>query len=312
MLRLLPLKMLSLFIALVLAYAVRSGGNASVVSLFVPIEVKNAPEDKAIVRPIKRGVQLTLKGPSFLISPLVSSPPPVRIKLPDTHGDRVSVSFSSADISLPSSIEVLNIEPPQMEFVFEALERQELRVEVPRVGQLPKHLVLEGIEITPKTVSVRGPKSEVRQLKLVEAEPINLSEIGSATELTLNLRALGGSVIPSTKTVVVKVYVGQQPTQKTFSDSPVELRVAGGIGGVMLTPERVTIRVAGAPDLLASLEQEKVIPYVRISGIVRAKSARHKVDVEVPAGVRVVSVEPSEIEVQQKEAAMQRGVVKKR
>jgi YbbR domain-containing protein len=281
------------------------------VSLFVPIEVKNPPEDKAVIKPVKRGVQLTLKGPSFLIGPLVSSPPPFKIKLPDINGDRVSISLTAADIALPSSIEVLSIEPSQMEFVFESLERQDVKVEVPRVGQLPNDLILESIEVTPKSVSVRGPRSELKQLRIVESEPLNLSEIEETAQLTLALRPLGNSVSPSSRTVVARVIVGQRPTQKTIAARPVELRVTSSIGAALVKPERVSVEVSGSPAALAALEDEAVIPYLRVSGG-KAIEGRRRVEVEVPLGVKVVSVEPSEIEVQLKEMAAPKVEGKKR
>jgi YbbR domain-containing protein len=309
--RAIPLKITSLLVALILAYAVHSARNASVVSLFVPIEVKNAPEDKAIVKPVKRGVQVTLKGPSFLIGPVASSPPPLRIKLPDTEGDRVAVTFKAADIDLPSSIEVLGIEPAGMEFVFEKLERQDLRVEVPRTGQLSKDLVLESIEVAPKFVSVRGPQSDVKLLKSIEAEPIHLSEINSSTEVTLSLRSLGASVSPSTRTVVAKVTIGQKPTEKIFLSRPLELRVSSGVGGLVLSAERANITVSGSPAVLANVSEQDIIPFVRVTEALE-KSITKKIEVDLPQGLKVVSVEPSSIGVGEQEPARVKSGTKKR
>jgi hypothetical protein len=225
-----PLKVASLFIALVLAYAVQRAGNASVVSLFVPLEVKNTPEDRIIVKPVKRGAQVTLKGPSFIVGPLASSPPSIRVKLPDGVSDRATVAIKPSDISLPPSVEVLSIEPTQVEFVLESLDKQELRVAVPRIGQLAKELVLEGIDVSPSSILVKGPRSELKQLKVIETEPIDLGSISSSTEIVLNLRSMGGSVTPQSKTVLARVAVGEQPTERNFSQVPVEVRIGGRLG----------------------------------------------------------------------------------
>ena len=117
----LPLKIASLFIALILAYAVHSAGNASVVSLYVPVEIKNIPDDKVVVSPTKRSVQITIRGPSFLIGPIASSPPSLRARLPDEVRDRAIVNFQPIDLNLPRSIEVLSIEPSRMELGLEAV-----------------------------------------------------------------------------------------------------------------------------------------------------------------------------------------------
>ena len=99
----LPLKIASLFIALILAYAVHSAGNASVVSLYVPVEIKNIPDDKVVVSPTKRSVQITIRGPSFLIGPIASSPPSLRARLPD----EVTRSRSSSQTILDNTLAFL-------------------------------------------------------------------------------------------------------------------------------------------------------------------------------------------------------------
>jgi YbbR domain-containing protein len=289
-----PLKIASLFIALVLAYGVQRASNASVVSLFVPLEIKNMPEDRIVVRPAKRGSQVTLKGPSFIVGPLASAPPPLRVKLPDGVGDRVVVTLSSRDLSLPPSVEVLGIEPSQVELFLERLERQELRVTVPRVGQLAKGLVLEGIEVSPKSIPVKGPRSELRQLKVIETEPIDLGTLDVSKDVTLNVRTVGGAVSPEVKTVVARVVIGEQPTVRTFSGIPVEVRVGGGTSiGFSVAPSRVALTVSGSPSVLASLQEQDLFPFVRTTAPSSlAGSSRQQVQIQLPLGLRVVSIEP--------------------
>ena len=314
-----PLKVASLFIALVLAYAVQRAGNASVVSLFVPLEVKNTPEDRIVVKPVKRGAQVTLKGPSFIVGPLASSPPTIRVKLPDGVSDRATVAIKPSDISLPPSVEVLSIEPTQVEFVLESLDKQELRVAVPRIGQLAKELVLEGIDVSPSSILVKGPRSELKQLKVIETEPIDLGSVSSSTEIVLNLRSMGGSVTPQSKTVLARVAVGEQPTERNFSQVPVEVRIGGGAsGGFTVSPSSVALTISGSPSTLASLREQDLFPFVRTSGASSALgSAREQVQIQLPLGLRVVSIEPAAVTVQQRveqqrtPGAASKGAVKK-
>lgn len=288
-----PLKGLSLLIALLLAYAVHSAGNASVVSLFVPLEVKNAPEDKVLVKPTKRGVQVTLKGPSFLVGPLASSPPSLQAKLPDDVDDRVTVSLKPSDMSLPHSVEVLSIEPQQVDLFFDSIERREVKVEVPRFGQLGSALVLEAIDVSPKSVTVKGPRSEVKQLKAIETEPVNVSEITQTTELTRQLRSPGSSISLSTNSVSVRVVVGQMPSQLQFVDRPVEVRIPRGLGSFVVEPGEVSVTVSGPPEKIMKLTASDVIPYVRMSDLPRDMSSKLKIQADVPESLKVISIEPS-------------------
>lgn len=294
-----PLKLASLFIALVLAYGVHSARNSSVVSLFVPLEIKNTPEEKVVVKPVKRGAQVTLRGPSFIVGPLASAPPPLRVKLPDGIEDRASVPLRAADLSLPPSIEVLSIEPSQVDFVLEPIEHQELQVAVPRVGQLAKELVLEGIDVAPKTVEVKGPRSELKGLKVIETEPVDLSVLDSSKELTLNLRTVGGSVVSAVKSVVVRVAIGEQPTERTFLQVPIEVRAISGIAGVQIAPAVASLTVSGSPTVLSNLKSEELAPFVRIGAPGDLSVAvKRQVQIQLPFGLRATRIEPSVVNLQ--------------
>lgn len=295
-----PLKIASLFIALVLAYAVQRASNLSVVSLFVPLEIKNTPDDMMVVKPTKRGVQVTLKGPSFIVGPLAASPPPLKVKLPDGVSDRATITLQASELSLSPSVEVLSIEPTQVEVVLEQLERQELRVAVPRIGQLAKELVLEGIEVSPKSVIVKGPRSELKQLKTIETDPIDLSTLDGSKDLQLSIRSIGSAVIPESKTVSVRVAIGEQPTVRSFNQVPVEVRVIGGASGAFrVVPGAVSLTVSGSPSALAGLNVQELAPYVRTTAaLVDGEGLRSQVQIQLPLGLKVVNIEPSTVALQ--------------
>lgn len=295
MTRNLSLKAASLVIAIFLTYAVNSASNTSVVSIIVPIEVQNTPEDKILVRPTKRAVQVTLKGPSFLVGPVVSSPPPLSVKLPAIEGDRFLANLKASELALPPTVEVLSIDPPEMEFVFETVERREVKVEVPRVGQLTKDLVLEKIEIEPKMIQVKGPRSELRQLRALETEPIDLSDIEGSRTVRLRVRPPSSQVSVASSEVSASVVVGLVPQERMLPPRPVELRASPELPSMKVEPSEVSIVVAGDREAMARLSPSSVIPYVRLKAPLSGESEVVDVSVEVPAGVRLVKVEPKTI-----------------
>jgi len=223
----------------------------------------------------------------------------LRVKLPDGIEDRASVPLRAADLSLPPSIEVLSIEPSQVDFVLEPIEHQELQVAVPRVGQLAKELVLEGIDVAPKTVAVKGPRSELKGLKVIETEPVDLSVLDSSKELTLNLRTVGGSVVSAVKSVVVRVAIGEQPTERTFLQVPIEVRAISGIAGVQIAPAVASLTVSGSPTVLSNLKSEELAPFVRIGAPGDLSVAvKRQVQIQLPFGLRATRIEPSVVNLQ--------------
>lgn len=299
----LPLKLASLLIALSLAYVVQSASNSSTISIFVPLEVKNIPEDRAIVKPIKRGTQITLRGPSFLVGSLAANPPQLKVKLPDASADRVTVSLRNLDLDLPHGIELVNMDPSQVDFELETLDRQVVRVEVPRVGQLRAGLMLSNLEIFPKTIQIRGERSDLKAIKTVESEPLDLSSLKESTEVTLNIRPLGGSIASSTKSVSVRVSISEQPSERSFQNVPVELRVIGGNAeAVIIQPGIVNVTISGAPNVISELSTSELAPYVKLQNVkiedgapVEPVALKQPVQIQLPVGLKVVKIDPQSV-----------------
>ncbi len=290
----LGLKIASLFIALVLAYAVHSTGNASVVSIFVPVELKNIPYDRVVVSPAQRSVQITIRGPSFLIGPLASSPPTLRARLPDQTRDRARVNFQIADLNLPPSIEVLSIEPAQMEFGLEAVEQYEVPVRVVTTGQLSNGLILEGIDTKPKGLSIHGPRPDVKKVKFVETEPLNLSEIVSPGDIILKIHTGNPRVVPSLSSIVAHVRVSKPPTDREFNSLPVELRASVRLPSLKIMPESVNVSISGPAGLVGDVDSNTIVPYVRISDAEQVNTDM-PVRIDVPEGIKVLSVMPARV-----------------
>lgn len=289
------LKLVSLLAAILLAYSVHSDRNTSVLSFNVPIEIKNPPDDKVLVKPTRRMAQVTVRGPSFLVGPLVSSPPPLKVVVPDDVGERLDVSLKGADLSVPSMIEVIGVEPPEMELVFEPVERKDFKVEVPRVGQLPKELTLSKVDVEPKVATVKGPRSELKQLRFIESEPIDLSDLTKTQTLTLGLRNPGNQSSLITKNVSVRVAINEIPRQRTFEKRPVELRTSPNVSGIGIEPTEVTVIVEGPPALVAEVDPGSVLPYVRVKELPPSEGRTVDINVEVPEGCIVARIEPASV-----------------
>jgi YbbR domain-containing protein len=198
-----------------------------------------------------------------------------------------------------------------MEFTFEPIERRDIKVEVPRLGQLPGGLVLEGVEVTPKSVTVKGARSELRQVKVIETEPVDLSEFSSSSEIALALRAVSSALSISTKSVTARVQVGQVPSQRHFSDRPLEVRMAQGIGKFEVNPSAVSVTVSGPPDVIVKLSAADVIPFIRLTELPGDSGSKVKVQVDLPASVKAVSVEPVSVSIEQDKAVVNRKPTKR-
>jgi len=293
----LTLKLVSVIAATLLAFALQDASNASVVTLFVPIELRNPPADKMLVKKVKQGVQVTIKGPSFLIGEVAASPPPLRLKLPDEVEGKYVAQLMGSDISLPPSVSVLSLDPNEVELVFESIEEREVKVEVPHLGSLAKDLALVGIELDPKVVTVRGPRSELKQLRSVETQPLDLRDVKSSERVTLPLRKPGAMSSLSIDSVSAKVEVEPRPVERHFSERPLELRTQLDLKWIRWNPSQVTVTLSGEAELMSELRANEVVAFIQAAQLPARSGDSLDVGVDVPKGTKLVKVSPSSVTV---------------
>jgi YbbR domain-containing protein len=292
-------KAISLLAAILLSQAVNSAGNSSVMTIASQIELKNLPDDKVLMKPRRPEVKITVRGPSFLVGPLAAEPPPFKVRVPASAGSSVVVRFTRDEIALPPSVELVGVEPAEMQLELEALETKELRVEVPRIGQLPRTLSLEGVVVTPASVAVRGPVSELRTLRTVETQPLNLSEIDGpeARQVEMDIRPPAGRSTLSERRVSVSVQIAEVAVQREFASRPVELRSVPGRGAVSIEPKVVRVIVSGPGNVVSGIQPADLLPYVRLQGATDVVGTELPVRMDPPAKVAVLRIEPPTVRV---------------
>src|SRR5262245_48718046 len=117
----LGLKAVSIVIAFSLAWYVHSESNSAVRTFVAQIEIRNVPPGTIIVAPQNASAQVTVKGPSFIVSKIPNAPPVFSVSLPDAVENRFRTALDPNTLPLPPYVEVLTIEPPDFEFVLEKL-----------------------------------------------------------------------------------------------------------------------------------------------------------------------------------------------
>lgn len=287
------LKALALTMALILYFFVHSQTNSSVISLVVPIELRNLPKDRMVLLPALQQAQVTIKGPSFLLREVAISAPIFRIDLPQGVGDRYDLALTGEDLKLPSAIEVVSIIPPRMELILDKVVTKEVGVQVPKLGTLPEDLELKGIKIEPETVKATGPETELRGLTSVQSQPLNLSLVQGQTELTLALMSTGVNSKLSSDSVKVVVQVRNLSAVKSFKDLEIVLK-EGAKEQLELMPRRAQILVEGPPSKLEELEANQLRLTVD-ANTANVTKGEAPIEVQLPEGFTVKEVKPERV-----------------
>lgn len=183
------LRTASLCLAIMLWYFVTT--NVSTVTLTVPVELDNVPQELLMLSPSNQEVRVKISGPTFMLSSISNQLPTLHRELPSQPGNRVIIPLRAEDIDLPSAVRVVSIEPQEIEVNLERRVSREVVVEVPRIGTLRENLKLQSLLVAPDKIIVSGPENEIGLLRRIETYPLDMQEVSENGARTLAVRKPG-------------------------------------------------------------------------------------------------------------------------
>lgn len=287
------LKLISLGAAIGLWFVVTT--NVSSLTITVPVEVRNVPEDTLLISSSVTQVSVRVRGPSFLLNTGVDGLKAIRVAVPKDVAHRLVVPIQSSDLPLPSGLSIASVEPSEVELRFDKKATKVVPVEVPRIGRLSDAYRLEGIEWKPESIQVEGPRELIRDLRLVETYPIDFRTLADSEKKELPIRKPASSMTLSADQVTVAVRVAPIPTKRVFRRRSIEIRVNGGEVRTV-SPKDVQIVVRGPKSLMQPLSEGDVVPYVRLDEDDRPGRVV-SVHADLPDGIEMESIDPPSVEV---------------
>jgi YbbR domain-containing protein len=287
------LKIFSLVISVLFWYIVTT--DIGIATLTVPIEIKNPPENKILLSSFSQQAQVKISGPAFLVSEFVSSPPVFKLDLPPDEKDLYVVPLRGDELSFPSAIKVVAIEPSQLEIRFDDKVSKMVTVEVPMIGRLSEDFHIADFRVVPPRAEVTGPASEVKTITQVETYPLDLRSVTGDTERTIKVRKPAVRSTIEVETVFIRLDVELVEVAKEFKQLSVEVRSPDG-GLVNVEPKKVNVKVFGSKSRIRGIIPEGVVPYVRIN---KGAELGEKLDVvvELPSGLRLGAVSPMTLKI---------------
>jgi hypothetical protein len=293
----LGLKLFSLLVSILLALYVHSASNSIVRTFVAPVEFRNVSDTRTILSPLNPSALVTVKGPSFIVGRIPSSPPVFSISLPTVNESRYQIQLDPNTLPLPPNLEVLSVEPPMFEVVFDDLIEKELQVVVPRIGSLDDSIRISALVVTPDRIKAVGPRSILKSISSIETEPLDLRSVAGEDEQTLSLRGAPQLTRLAEQSVLVKVNTRAVVSERRIENLPVEIR--SNVSTHMVSePRVVAVVVSGPRSIIAGLKRSEISAFV---GAPSSLSTRVQADVsvELPERLRLVSVEPKRVDVVQ-------------
>ncbi len=258
------LKLLSLGFALLL-YSLVHGSQEAQRSLLLSVVALTPAEssNRVLTTPIPAQIRVTVRGSRAALDDLHADDM-ASVQLDLHSGNETRITIRPAMIPLPPGLRVEQIDPPELNLVWEDLIVRDVPVEVGVVGTPAPGFVVKGApEADPRTLHAHGPKSEVLVVQRARADAFDVGGLtqGKYTR-QLAVERLGGRVSLDAPSVSATVEIGREVVERTFTRVPIA--VIGRTNGKS-QPAEVDVRLACPPEVVRSLRPEQILPRVQVA-----------------------------------------------
>lgn len=293
----LGLKLTSLLIALALFGMVRGAGNVQrsmEVSLLARLPPSSA--GRVLLTDLPEKVRVTVRGTPSIVGGLRADDlGPVQIDLSD--GRRPSVILDSSLFQVPGGVQIVALQPQSLQLTWDAMVERNvpIRADVSGAPAPGTHLAAPP-EIVPPRVHVSGPGLYVEPLVAVGTDVVDITGLQPGRyERRVALDPPRPHVRYDLAGGVRAVFtVENEVVERQFERVPIT--PVGG-GRVELRPPLATVVVRGVPNVISSLDAAQVVPTVEIGDatLLRGTTRIPLRVANLPAGVSLVSIEPTEV-----------------
>ncbi len=262
------------------------------VAYTTPVDSAN----RVLIKEPPAELSVKLVGPRTQLESLPRDLGTIVLDLSSGVGNTIQVDPSMIP-NIPPGLQVEEIFPSRIELRWDDVVAKPVPVQVGRTGDPPEDYTVRGsVTTNPETVLAQGPQSIVNLIQVARVQSFDvtgLTEGYHTRKLLLDLPPEGVSF--NMGTVEATIEIAREERLSAFKGLRVDV-----IGAPKATtaPERVTVKVRGAPDVVASLEAEQIAPYVELppeTDLAKKGSVRARVKVDIPNVD--AEVEPKEVTV---------------
>lgn len=286
------LKLLSLFLAIALWLAV-GGEERTEINLNIPLEIINLNPQLMVTSEVPAALQVRVVGPRGMIRNLSQSRLVHTLDLAGFKSGRHTISLGPGSFSFPRGIQITRIQPNPLVLELTPTITRTLPVQPVLLGRPPEGYELKSLKIRPPQVTVKGPASELENLKSISTVPLNLTHLTGSTTLAVDLdfKNLNLTLVDRVP-LLAELEVAPKILSRTFPGLPVTPQPQPAA----LSPAKVTVTLQGPWPRLKDLTPSDLKPFVDTTGLARG---RHhlRVQLKPPEGLTLGKISPATLTV---------------
>ncbi len=179
------LKLIALVAAVVLWWAVSKDPTIEV-SFNVPIEFHNVPEELELAAEAAPQMQIRVRGPQRRVRELTQADVRPVVDLAGSQPGERTYDLTTANISVPGGIEVVQVTPSRLRLQFDRRATRELEVRPRVVGNFPDGYALQKVVADPPRITVVGPEKHIAALDAAMTDPVDATGVMGQQTFTTN------------------------------------------------------------------------------------------------------------------------------
>ena len=201
------IKLVSLALALTLWFFVTSKGKTEM-TLTVPIELRNIPQDMAVVGDVAGSLEVRMQGQERVLRDITIGKKVVGVlDLSMTRAGENSVHISPDDIKRPAGVTVTHMSLSTVTVKLEPLIRKTFRLKPVLHGNPAAGYRLGRIAVAPQKITVEGPASVLKTLESLQTLPLDIQDAHESMTLEPKIDYQGKSVKLLEKNISVRISI---------------------------------------------------------------------------------------------------------
>jgi YbbR domain-containing protein len=296
------LKVLSLTLAFALWFFVNAGERDTEVALQVPLELRNIPADLMQISPRIDFVDLRVLGPRTLLARIDRDRLSLVLDVGGVRSGPATFRLVPGALNLPRGVNVVRLAPSEITLEWAQRIEKTVPVRLALIGKPPADLRVTSSTVAPEKVRVIGPADQVKGLKAVETEPVDLSDAKPGVlEGDVALQPAGEYVSYSASVVHMQVRLEEPLENRSFRGVTLVLRNA--TPETTVRPSTIHLTLRGPRSVIEALELDHGAVYIDASEL---PVGLHEIApaLDLPPEVEVRKREPATVSVQVRESQM--------
>ena len=294
------LKLLAIAAGALTFYAIR-GVTRYEVDYYVPVIVEVAEEGIAVLDQDPKTVLVRFRGSQEDLFRLGQSEIKAVVRATASSADGAErVPLRPRDIEGARGVGVVKLDASEVWLTFDREAEKKVPVAMPELTGTPLAGKAE-VDFEPDTVILRGPRRVLKEVMIVETEPIDIEGRGTSFDRRAKVVPPGdsGVLVIEPPEIKVRVNIVTTTVSRPWTNLAVYAVMANAAGlNVTFDPPHVDVFLHGRDEVLEGIPDSAVMAFVDCGGLEVPGQHRVPGRVHVPAGLDVnATVEPKAVQV---------------